>query len=202
MISIRDFEALDCISKTAEKLSSGELLQLEKSLSKSMTEAIYFEMIKQKTASLIASSCELGAITTSGRKNDRKLMYSYGENLGIAFQIKDDLLDYLGSESITGKNSGGDVKRNMMTLPLIFAKSKLKNSGKRELNSLLRKLKKNKYAMKKIINILHDSGGIEYSKSKLKLYSEKALNVLNAYPDSKYKNSLKDMVIFNSSREK
>ena len=69
-------------------------------------------------------------------------MYSYGENLGIAFQIKDDLLDYLGSESITGKNSGGDVKRNMMTLPLIFAKSKLKSSGKRELNSLMRKLKK------------------------------------------------------------
>ena len=95
-----------------------------------MTEPIYFEMIKQKTASLLASSCELGAITTSGLKNDRKLMYSYGENLGIAFQIKDDLLDYLGSESITGKNSGGDVKRNLMTLPLIFAKSKLKSSGK------------------------------------------------------------------------
>ena len=111
MISIRDFDALDCISKTAEKLSSGELLQLEKSLSKSMTESIYFEMIKQKTASLIASSCELGAITTSGCEKDRKLMYSYGENLGIAFQIKDDLLDYLGSESITGKNSGGDVKK-------------------------------------------------------------------------------------------
>ena len=76
-------------------------------------------------------------------------MYSYGENLGIAFQIKDDLLDYLGSESITGKNSGGDVKRNMMTLPLIFAKSKLKSSGKRELNYLMRKLKKIKMLLKK-----------------------------------------------------
>ena len=149
MISIRDFDALDCISQTAEKLSSGELLQLEKSLSRTMTEPIYFEMIKQKTASLIATSCELGAITTSGLKKDRKLMYSYGENLGIAFQIKDDLLDYLGSESITGKNSGGDVKRNMMTLPLIFAKSKLKSSGKRELNSLMRKLKKIKMLLKK-----------------------------------------------------
>ncbi len=202
MISIRDFDALDTISQTAEKLSSGELLQLEKSLSKTMTEPIYFEMIKQKTASLIASSCELGAITTSGLKKDRKLMYSYGENLGIAFQIKDDLLDYLGSESITGKNSGGDVKRNMMTLPLIFAKSKLKSSGKRELNFLMRKLKKNKNAIKKIINILHESGGIKYSKSKLNLYSEKATDTLNAYPDSRYKKSLLDMVTFNNNREK
>ena len=202
MISIKDFDALDCISQTAEKLSSGELLQLEKSISKTMTESIYFEMIKQKTASLIASSCELGAITTSGLRKDRKLMYSYGENLGIAFQIKDDLLDYLGSESMTGKNSGGDVKRNMMTLPLIFAKSKLKGSGRRELNSLIRKFKKNKHAIKKIIDILHDSGGIKYSKSKLNFYSEKAINVLDAYPDSKYKRSLLDMVIFNNSREK
>ncbi len=124
MISIKDFDALECISNTAEKLSAGELLQLEKSITKTMTENIYFDMIKQKTASLIASSCELGAITTSKSSLDRKAMYSYGENLGVAFQIKDDLLDLIGSEYDLGKDIGGDIKKNMITLPLIFAKKK------------------------------------------------------------------------------
>ena len=109
MIGIKDFDALEQISNTAEKLSAGEILQIEKSITKSMTEEVYFDMINQKTASLIATSCELGAITTSKTDKDRKATFDFGENLGMAFQIKDDLFDLLGKETDTGKNSGGDV---------------------------------------------------------------------------------------------
>ena len=123
MIGIKDFDALEQISKTAEKLSAGEILQIEKSITKSMTEDVYFDIINQKTASLIATSCELGAITTSKTDQDRKATFNFGQNLGMAFQIKDDLFDLLGKESDTGKNSGGDVKRNLMTLPLIYSYS-------------------------------------------------------------------------------
>ena len=103
MIGLKDFDALEQISSTAEKLSAGEILQIEKSLTRSMTEDVYFEMISQKTASLIATSCELGAITTTKKEKDRQATFSFGENLGMAFQIKDDLFDLLGNENDTGK---------------------------------------------------------------------------------------------------
>ena len=106
MVGLRDFDALEQISITAEKLSAGEILQIEKSITRSMTEEVYFEMIGQKTASLIATSCELGAITTTKKDTDRAATHAYGQNLGLAFQIKDDLFDLLGSESDTGKNGG------------------------------------------------------------------------------------------------
>jgi len=111
MVGIKDFDALEKISKTAEKLSAGEILQLEKSITRSMTEDVYFDMISQKTASLIATSCELGAITTTKTNQNRSATHDYGENLGMAFQIKDDLFDLIGSENDTGKSSGGDVKK-------------------------------------------------------------------------------------------
>ena len=123
VVGLKDFDALEQISSTAEKLSAGEILQIEKSITRSMTEDVYFEMISQKTASLIATSCELGAITTTKKEKDRQATFSFGENLGMAFQIKEDLFDLLGNENDTGKNNGGDVKRNMATLPLIFSKN-------------------------------------------------------------------------------
>ena len=137
MIGIKDFDALELISNTAEKLSAGEILQLEKSITKSMTEPVYYNMINQKTASLIATSCELGAITTSKSLEDRKAMYQYGEKLGMAFQIQDDLFDMLGKESDTGKDGGGDVKKNLMTLPLIHAYDKLDRADSKKLKKLI-----------------------------------------------------------------
>ena len=125
MIGIKDFDALERISSTAEKLSAGEILQIEKSITRSMTEDIYFDMINQKTASLIATSCELGAITTSKLSQDMRATYAFGENLGMAFQIKDDLFDLLGNEKETGKDIGADLKRNMVTLPLIHTYEKM-----------------------------------------------------------------------------
>ena len=200
MISIKDFDALECISNTAEKLSSGELLQLEKSITKTMSENVYFDMIKQKTASLIACSCELGAITTKKKKSDREAMYSYGENLGIAFQIKDDLLDLLGSENEIGKNKGGDIKRNMVTLPLIYAKRKMSGRQNRILKNLLNQLKKNKNVLDKIINLIKEAGGIKYTTDKLDYFSNKALGDIEPYPESEFKESMINLVLFNKNR--
>lgn len=200
MIGLKDFEALEQISSTAEKLSAGEILQIEKSITRSMTEDVYFEMIGQKTASLIATSCELGAITTTKREDDRLATYSFGQNLGMAFQIKDDLFDLLGSESDTGKNGGGDVKQNMITLPLLFAKANMSRLDYRQLKKLLKTKKKNRSTLNKISGIVEEAGGIDYAKKKLDDFSELALQAIDSYPDSDFKKSLVDLVAFNSSR--
>ncbi|SVD30343.1 uncharacterized protein METZ01_LOCUS383197, partial [marine metagenome] len=142
MIGLKDFDALKIISDTTEKLCAGEILQMEKSLTRRMTKKIYFEMINQKTASLIATSCELGAITTSKITQDRLATFQFGENLGMAFQIKDDLFDLLGAEYETGKDSGGDVKKNMMTLPLIYSYDIMPKLERRRLKTLLGRKKK------------------------------------------------------------
>ena len=202
MVGLRDFDALEQISITAEKLSAGEILQIEKSITRSMTEEVYFEMIGQKTASLIATSCELGAITTTKKDNDRAATHTFGQNLGLAFQIKDDLFDLLGSESDTGKNSGGDVKQNMVTLPLIFSKANMSRLGYRELKKLLQTKKKNRSIIKKISDMVEETGGIDYAKKKLDEFSELAVNAINVYPESEVKTSLIDLVAFNASRVK
>jgi octaprenyl-diphosphate synthase len=202
MIGIRDFDALEQISSTAEKLSAGELLQIEKSITKSMTEDVYFDMINQKTASLIATSCELGAITTSKTTQDRKATYEFGQNLGIAFQIKDDLFDLLGKESDTGKNSGGDVKKNMMTLPLIFSYSNMTKKENRKLKKLMGIKKKSRTVLKEIRGIVDESGGFDYARKKLDDFSNNALDAISFYPDSPVKKSLLDLVAFNVLRVK
>ena len=202
MIRIKDFDALERISITAEKLSAGEILQIEKSMTRSMDEATYFDMIGQKTASLIATSCELGAITTTKKEIDRKLTYDFGHNLGIAFQIKDDLFDILGSEFETGKNSNSDVKKNMITLPLIHAKSKMSRIQKRKLNKLLNKNNKNKKTLLSIKELITEAGGIQYSIDKMEEYSNLALKAISNYPDSPIKVSLIDLVFYNRSRIK
>ena len=202
MIRIKDFDALERISITAEKLSAGEILQIEKSMSRSMDEATYFDMIGQKTASLIATSCELGAITTTKEEIDMKSTYDFGHNLGIAFQIKDDLFDILGSEFETGKNSNSDVKKNMITLPLIHAKSKMSRIQKRKLNTLLNKNKKNKRILLSIRELIMEAGGIQYSIDKMEEYSNLALKAITDYPDSPIKVSLIDLVSYNGSRIK
>ncbi len=202
MIGLRDLEALEKISSTAEKLSAGEILQLEKSITGSMTEDIYFEMIRQKTASLIATSCELGAITTTKSKTDRVSTYYYGESLGIAFQIKDDLFDLMGSENDTGKNSGGDVKKNMKTLPLIYSMSNMNGSHKRKLKKLLKSKRKNNSVLSEIHKIIENTGGIDYAVKKLDEYSNQALKSISTYPESVYKTALINIVNFNKSRVK
>tara|TARA_B100001093_G_scaffold235663_1_gene225893 strand:+ start:65 stop:1054 length:990 start_codon:yes stop_codon:yes gene_type:complete len=202
MIGLKDFDALEQISSTAEKLSAGEILQIEKSITRSMNEEVYFDMINQKTASLIATSCELGAITTTKARKDREATFSFGDNLGMAFQIKDDLFDLLGNENDTGKNIGGDVKKNMATLPLIYSKNNMSRSGLRELKKLLDVKKKSRSVISKICTIIEDAGGVDYARKKLDEFSQKAVDSIMPYPDSPVRQSMLDLVEFNASRVK
>lgn len=200
MAGLKDFDALDLISNTAEKLSAGEIMQIEKSITRNMTKNVYYDMISQKTASLIAASCELGAITTTKANEDRKATFKYGENLGMAFQIKDDLFDLLGSENQTGKDSGGDVKKNMMTLPLIYSIENTNRTVRNKLKSLVRNRKKNVTILKEINDIIHDSGGFDYANRKLDEFSNKAIESISSYAESEIKKSLIDLVVFNKER--
>lgn len=202
MIGLKDFDALEQISSTAEKLSAGEILQIEKSITRSMTEDVYFEMISQKTASLIATSCELGAITTTKKEKDRQATFSFGENLGMAFQIKDDLFDLLGNENDTGKNNGGDVKRNMATLPLIFSKNNMSRPAYKKLKKLLDVKKKSRSIISQIVQIIEETGGVDYARKKLDEYSQKAIESILPYPDTPIRQSMLDLVDFNASRVK
>ena len=200
MVGLKDFDALDLISNTAEKLSAGEIMQIEKSLTRNMPKNVYYDMINQKTASLIAASCELGAITTTKVNIDRKSTFDYGENLGMAFQIKDDLFDFLGSENQTGKDSGGDVKKNMLTLPLIYSIENTSRMGRNRIKSLVRKKKKSVKVLKEINDIIYDSGGFDYAKKKLDEFSDKATDSISSYAESEIKKSLINLVIFNKER--
>lgn len=200
MVGLKDFSALQLIADTAEKLASGEILQIEKSLTRSMTEDVYFDMIYQKTASLISTSCELGAITSTGEEQDRKAMVTYGTKLGMAFQVKDDLFDLLGSENKTGKDIGADVKRNMVTLPLIYTYKKLSKLETRQVKKILSLKKKSRTNLNDLKEIVHGAGGFDYAKKKIDEFNNQALDAILPYPDSPYKQSMVDLVSFNTQR--
>ena len=200
MVGLKDFSALQLIADTAEKLASGEILQIEKSITRSMTEDVYFDMIYQKTASLISTSCELGAITSTGEEQDRKAMVTYGTKLGMAFQVKDDLFDLLGSENKTGKDIGADVKRNMVTLPLIYTYKKLSKLETRQVKKILSLKKKSRTNLNDLKEIVHGAGGFNYAKQKIDEFNNQALDAILPYPDSPYKQSMVDLVSFNTQR--
>jgi octaprenyl-diphosphate synthase len=199
MVSLRNFDALELLSTTAERLSQGEILQIEKALKKEMTEDIYYQMVGDKTASLFSATCEIGAITSGADIEARKAMAIFGEKLGIAFQIRDDLFDIMGTVDSIGKPIGFDVKKNMLTLPLIHM---LKTVGDDKKNSIQRKLKR--YASRKdfrnIRNLIESHGGIKYATDKMEEISEEAMNELSIFPDSKYKDALLSAVNFNLGR--
>ncbi len=200
MVGLKDFAALQLIADTAEKLAAGEILQIEKSLTRSMNEDIYFDMIYQKTASLISTSCELGAITSTGKESDRNAMVTYGTKLGMAFQVKDDLFDLLGSEQQTGKDLGADVKRNMVTLPLIHSYENLTRTETRQVKKILGLKKKSKSDLNTLKDIVNDAGGFTYAEQKIDEFNHQALDAISPYPDSPYKQSMVDLISFNAQR--
>ena len=200
MVGLKDFAALQLIADTAEKLAAGEILQIEKSLTRSMNEDVYFDMIYQKTASLISTSCELGAITSTGKESDRNAMVTYGTKLGMAFQVKDDLFDLLGSEQQTGKDLGADVKRNMVTLPLIHSYENLTRTETRQVKKILGLKKKSKSDLNTLKDIVNDAGGFTYAEQKIEEFNHQALYAISPYPDSPYKQSMVDLISFNAQR--
>ncbi|MDC9721191.1 MAG: polyprenyl synthetase family protein [Urechidicola sp.] len=187
-----DFDLLKLISVAVCEMSEGELLQIEKARKLDITEEIYFDIIRQKTATLIAACCGIGAASVGGSDEEVEKMRKFGELIGIAFQIKDDLFDY--TDAKIGKPTGIDIKEQKMTLPLIFA---LNNCDAKEHKWLINSVKnhnKDKKRVKEVIAFVKEKGGIEYTTSKMESYKQQALEILNTYPNSEYKNSLKLMV--------
>ncbi len=187
-----DFDLLKLISVAVREMSEGELLQIEKARKLDITEDIYFDIIRQKTATLIAACCGIGAASVGGNEVEVEKMRKFGELIGIAFQIKDDLFDY--TDAKIGKPTGIDIKEQKMTLPLIFT---LNNCDVKERKWLINSVKnhnKDKKRVREIIAFVKEKGGIEYTTSKMESYQQQALEILNTYPDSEYKNSLQLMV--------
>lgn len=195
-----DFDILKLISIAVREMSEGELLQIEKARQLDITEEVYFEIIRKKTATLIAACTAIGAASVDADKEEVEKMRKFGELIGIAFQIKDDLFDY--SEAKIGKPTGIDIKEQKMTLPLIYSLNHCSKKERRWLINSVKNHNKDKARVKMVIEFVKENGGIEYTSSKMKEYQEKALNILNTYPDSPYKESLKTMVNYVIEREK
>jgi octaprenyl-diphosphate synthase len=195
-----DFDILKLISIAVREMSEGELLQIEKARQLNITEDVYFEIIRKKTATLIAACTAIGATSVDADKTDVEKMRKFGELIGIAFQIKDDLFDY--SDAKIGKPTGIDIKEQKMTLPLIYT---LNNCSKKERSWLINSVKnhnKDKVRVKMVIEFVKQHGGIEYTYNKMTEFQQAALNILETYPDSPYKESLQTMVNYVIEREK
>ena len=191
-IDNEDFDILKLISVAVREMSEGELLQIEKARRLDITEDVYFEIIRQKTATLIAACCGIGAASVGSSKEEIEKMRLFGELIGIAFQIKDDLFDY--TEDKIGKPTGIDIKEQKMTLPLIYTLNNCNSEDKKWLINSVKKYNKDKKRVKEVIAFVQEKGGMEYTIQKMKEYHSKALDILETYPNSKYKESLLTMI--------
>jgi octaprenyl-diphosphate synthase len=193
------YKLLEILSNTIREMSEGELLQLEKARRLDIKEDIYFEIIRQKTASLIASACMCGATTTANDDETIKRMKLMGEKIGIAFQIKDDLFDY--EEAEIGKPRGIDIKERKMTLPLIYALNKVDNSTRRSIINIIKNENQNIEKVRWVINMVRQQGGMEYAKSRMNEYRDEALKILKTFQESAARTSVEQLVEFTISRK-
>ena len=196
-----DFDLLKIVSNAVKEMSEGELLQIEKARNLDIKEEIYYEIIRKKTASLIASCCACGAASTGISEANIKKMHQFGEYVGIAFQIKDDLFDYEKSRE-TGKPNGIDIKEQKMTLPLIFMLNNIDYLEKRKAIRVVKNYHNNPQKVAELISKVNKSGGIEYAKNKMEEYKNKALTILSEMPDSEAKVSMKQLVLYTIDRKK
>ena len=195
-----DFDLLKIVSNAVQEMSEGELLQISKARKLDITEDVYYTIIRQKTASLIASCCAVGAATSGSNEETIEKMRLFGEKVGMAFQIKDDLFDY--GEDVVGKPVGIDIKEKKMTLPLIYA---LQNSSWVERKKIIYKIRnksENKGTINEIIAFVKKSGGLEYAQKIMNNYYQEALSLLENFPESPFKNSLTTLVTYTIERKK
>lgn len=199
-IDNNDFDLLKIISVAVREMSEGELLQIEKARRLDITEDVYFEIIRQKTATLIAACCALGAKSVSDNDEEVEIMHRFGELIGIAFQIKDDLFDY--TDDAIGKPTGIDIKEQKMTLPLIHVLNNANPQDKKWLINSIKNHNKDKKRVKEVISFVKENGGLAYAEEQMIRYQQEALSLLGKYPDSPYKNSLELMVNYVIERKK
>ena len=199
-IDYGDFDLLRIISVAVREMSEGELLQIEKARHLDITEDVYYDIIRQKTATLIAACCALGACSVKPDAPDVETFRKFGELCGMAFQIKDDLFDY-GSAAI-GKPTGIDIKEQKMTLPLIYALNNCSKEKRKWLINSIKNHNKDKKRVKEVIAFVKEKGGLNYAVQKMLAYKNEALKLLEEYPKSDYKDALELMVNYVVDRKK
>jgi octaprenyl-diphosphate synthase len=196
----KDFQILEYLSNAVIEMSEGELLQLEKARKLDIKEDIYFEIIRQKTASLISAACLSGASTTTSNADDLNKIRILGEKIGIAFQIKDDLFDF--GNAVIGKPIGIDIKEKKMTLPLIYALDNASREDKRRIINNVKVHNEKPDKVAEVIDFVRKSGGLQYAEKAMYDYRQQAFDILHTFPPSEIRTSLEDLVIYVTERKK
>ncbi|MDA8644499.1 polyprenyl synthetase family protein [Flavobacteriaceae bacterium] len=191
-IENEDFDLLKIISVAVREMSQGELLQIEKARDLNITEEVYYEIIRQKTATLLASCCALGAQAVNGTTKEVEKMHEFGELLGMSFQIKDDLFDY-GDRKI-GKPLGIDIKEKKMTLPLIYTLNVASPKEKRQIINIVKNHNTDKTKVRELIQLVKAKGGLEFAQQKMESYRKQALKLLSEFPKNEYRDALELML--------
>lgn len=199
-IENNDNKLMPIIIKAGYEMSEGELLQMEKSLSLDITEDVYFDIITKKTGALMATCCAAGAASTNSNNDKIDLMYEFGKNVGIAFQIKDDLLDF-EKHVLTGKPKGNDIKEQKITLPLIYMLNNISHFDRNKIIDIVKNHNHEPDKVAEVIDIVNKSDGITYSQQQLKKYQDNAINILKQFGSNSYVKSLKNLVLYNTTRE-
>jgi octaprenyl-diphosphate synthase len=194
-----DFRVLQILNSSIQSMVEGELLQLEKSRSLNLSEAVYFEIIRNKTASFLASSCAAGAYAASQDEVKAEQLRQFGEKVGIAFQIKDDLFDY-GNEAV-GKPTGNDIKEKKLTLPLIYTLGKIDRAARREMIYLIKNHNKDYEKVQQVIRKVIETGGINYATRQMNIYRDEALAILYQFEDSDARKGLEELVRYTTDRK-
>jgi octaprenyl-diphosphate synthase len=194
-----DFRILQLLSHAIRQMSEGELLQIEKSRSLNLQEDTYYEIIQGKTASLLASACAAGAYSSTQNEQITEKMRQFGEKVGMAFQIKDDLFDY-GSEDV-GKPTGNDIREKKLTLPLIYTLNTVDAATRRQLIYIIKNQNKNPDKVRQVINTVKESGGIGYAEKKMYAYRDEALAILHEFDNIQVRDGLEELVRFTTDRK-
>lgn len=193
--------SLKAITKAFNEITEGELIQIEKARKLDIKEDIYYDIIRKKTASLMAAACSAGAYSTTKDKEISQQMWHFGEKVGIAYQIRDDLFDY-GEGGSIGKPKGIDIKERKMTLPLIHVLNKSDRKTKRFIINTVKRHNKDNAKVKQVIKIVRDNGGLDYASEVMLRYKNEALELLSKFPETPARNSLRDLVNFAIDRNK
>ncbi len=199
-IENNDFQLLRIVSEAVKQMSEGELLQVEKVRRMDVDEPVYYEVIRQKTASLIASCCACGAASAGADDATVEKMRLFGEKIGIAFQIKDDMFDF-GTDDV-GKPLGIDIKEKKVTLPLIYSLNHAQSGERKRIISLVKNHNDDPKKIAEIIKFVNETGGLQYAETQMKKYQDDAFQILNTFPDSESRRGLEQLVRFTTERNK
>jgi octaprenyl-diphosphate synthase len=194
-----DFRILQLLSEAVRQMSEGELLQLEKSRTLNLDENVYFEIIKNKTASLLASACAAGAFSASGDEQVTARLRAFGEKVGIAFQIKDDLFDYAADN--VGKPTGNDIKEKKLTLPLIYTLNNTDKATRRKIIYIVKNQNEDRDKVAFVLQKVKEAGGIEYTVAKMQEYKNAALAIIQEFPDSETRLGFEQLVHYVTDRK-